>query len=92
MNGGMVHSQGPSVTTTLGMSIEAPKSQKHDDEGQLRKNTNNNSNGNYVGDSHKQEANTRWDHEEVTKMRWGVSYLTTTPIINQCVFLAKLLF
>jgi plant G-box-binding factor len=50
---------GPSVTTTLGMSIEAPKSQKHDDEGQLRKNTNNNSNGNYVGDSHKQEANTR---------------------------------
>ncbi|GJN24885.1 hypothetical protein PR202_gb12656 [Eleusine coracana subsp. coracana] len=57
--GGMVHSQGLSVTTTLGMSIEAPKPQQHDNEGQLRKNTNNNSNGNYVGGSHKQEANTR---------------------------------
>ncbi|XP_062189876.1 DNA-binding protein EMBP-1-like isoform X1 [Phragmites australis] len=49
----------PSVTTTLGMSIEAPKAQQHDDEGQLHKNTSNNSNGNYVGGSHKQEVNTR---------------------------------
>ncbi|XP_062187097.1 DNA-binding protein EMBP-1-like isoform X2 [Phragmites australis] len=56
--GGVVHSQVPSVTTTLGMSIEAPKAQQHDDEGQLHKNTNNNSNGNYIGGSHKQEANT----------------------------------
>ncbi|KAL6839029.1 hypothetical protein ACP4OV_031083 [Aristida adscensionis] len=58
--GGMTHSQGPSVTTTLGMSIdvEAPKAQQHD-EGQLRKSTNNNSNGNYIGGSHKQEANSR---------------------------------
>uniref|UniRef100_A0A0A9E3B4 MEmBP-1a n=1 Tax=Arundo donax TaxID=35708 RepID=A0A0A9E3B4_ARUDO len=56
--GGMVHSQVPSVTTTLGMSIEAPTAQQHDDKGQLHKNTNNNSNGNYVGGSHKQEANT----------------------------------
>lgn len=52
-------SQGPTVTTTLGMSIEAPKAQQHDDKGQLRKNTNNNVNGNYVGGSHKPEANSR---------------------------------
>lgn len=52
----MVHSQEPIVTTTLGMSIEAPKPQQHDDEGQLRKNTNNNSNGTYVGGNQKQEA------------------------------------
>ncbi|CAN6171384.1 unnamed protein product [Urochloa humidicola] len=57
--GGMAHSQGPSVTTTLGMSIDPPKVQHHDDEGQLHKNTSNNSNGNYAGGSHKSEANTR---------------------------------
>lgn len=53
----MTHSQEPSVT--LGMSIEPPKVQHHDDEGQLHKNTSNNSNGNYTGGSHKLEANTR---------------------------------
>jgi plant G-box-binding factor len=57
--GGVAHSQGPSVTTTLGMSIDPPKVQHHDDEGQLHKNTSNNSNGNYAGTSHKPEANTR---------------------------------
>jgi hypothetical protein len=57
--GGMAHSQGPSVTTTLGMSIDPPKVQHHDDEGQLHKKSSNNSNGNYAGGSHKPEANTR---------------------------------
>lgn len=56
--GGMAHSQGPSVTTTLGMSIEPPKVHL-DDEGQLHKKTSNNSNGNHAGGSHKPEANTR---------------------------------
>uniref|UniRef100_A0A0E0Q5J7 BZIP domain-containing protein n=1 Tax=Oryza rufipogon TaxID=4529 RepID=A0A0E0Q5J7_ORYRU len=51
--------KGPTVTTTLGMSIDSSKTQHHDDEGQLHKNTNNNSNGNYVGGSHKPEANSR---------------------------------
>lgn len=47
----------PSVTTTLGMSIEPPKAQQHhDDEGQLHKKSSNNSNGK---GSHKPEANTR---------------------------------
>ncbi|KAG0542145.1 hypothetical protein BDA96_02G077900 [Sorghum bicolor] len=50
---------GPSVTTTLGMSIDPPKVQHHDDEGQLHKKSSNNSNGNYAGVSHKPEANTR---------------------------------
>ncbi|ONM20672.1 G-box-binding factor 1 [Zea mays] len=55
--GGMAHSQVPSVTTTLGMSIEPPKAQQHhDDEGQLHKKSSNNSNGK---GSHKPEANTR---------------------------------
>nr|CAB3452350.1 unnamed protein product [Digitaria exilis] len=57
--GGTAHSQAPSVTTTLGMSIEPPKVQHHDDEGQLHKNSSNNSNGNYTGGGHKPEANTR---------------------------------
>ncbi|CAM0905694.1 unnamed protein product [Alopecurus aequalis] len=47
------------VTTTLGMSIEAPKAQQHDDEGKLHKKANNNSNGKYVGGSRKPEANSR---------------------------------
>ncbi|KAG8081186.1 hypothetical protein GUJ93_ZPchr0007g3960 [Zizania palustris] len=52
--------QGPTVTTTLGMSINSSKTQHHDDsEGQLHKNTNNNTNGNYVGSSKKREANSR---------------------------------
>ncbi|ONM52397.1 EM binding protein 1-like protein [Zea mays] len=53
----------PSVTTTLGMSIEPPKlqlqlQQHHDEEGQLHKKSSNNSNGNCAGGSHKPEANT----------------------------------
>uniref|UniRef100_A0ACD5UM21 Uncharacterized protein n=1 Tax=Avena sativa TaxID=4498 RepID=A0ACD5UM21_AVESA len=57
--GEMIHSQEPTVTTTLGMSIEAPKAQQHDDEGKLHKKANNNSNGKYAGGSHKPEANPR---------------------------------
>uniref|UniRef100_A0ACD5UYA9 Uncharacterized protein n=1 Tax=Avena sativa TaxID=4498 RepID=A0ACD5UYA9_AVESA len=52
-------SQEPTVTTTLGMSIEAPKAQQHDDEGKLHKKANNNSNGKCVGGSRKPEANPR---------------------------------
>ena len=56
----MIQSQEPTtVTTTLGMSIEAPKAQQHDDEGKLHKKVNNNSNGKYVGGSRKPEANPR---------------------------------
>ncbi|KQK20382.1 DNA-binding protein EMBP-1 isoform X2 [Brachypodium distachyon] len=47
------------VTTTLGMSIEAPKVKQHEDEGKLHKKSNNNSNGKYVGGSRKPEANSR---------------------------------
>ncbi|KAK1681347.1 hypothetical protein QYE76_042195 [Lolium multiflorum] len=47
------------VTTTLGMSIEAPKAHQHDDECKLHKKANNNSNGKYVGGSRKPEANPR---------------------------------
>uniref|UniRef100_A0A453BH27 BZIP domain-containing protein n=1 Tax=Aegilops tauschii subsp. strangulata TaxID=200361 RepID=A0A453BH27_AEGTS len=60
LNGEMIQSQEPAaVTTTLGMSIAAPKVQHHDDEGKLHKKANNNSNGKYVGGSHKLEANPR---------------------------------
>ena len=70
---GLVHSQEPSVTKILGMSIKAPKRQQHDDEGLLRKNTNNNSNGNCVGGSHKLETNTTW--EIMGKwQRWDISW------------------
>ncbi|KAM0886674.1 hypothetical protein ACQ4PT_029542 [Festuca glaucescens] len=54
------------LTTTLGMSIEAPKAHQHDDEGKLHKKANNNSNGKYVGGSRKPEANPR---------RSGVNFL-----------------
>lgn len=47
------------VTTTLGMSIEAPNAHLHNDEGKLHKKANNNSNGKYVGGSRKPEANPR---------------------------------
>ncbi|ONM52403.1 EM binding protein 1-like protein [Zea mays] len=61
--GGVADAQVPSVTTTLGMSIEPPKlqlqlQQHHDEEGQLHKKSSNNSNGNCAGGSHKPEANT----------------------------------
>lgn len=60
LNGEMIQSQEPAaVTTTLGMSIAAPKVQQHDDEGKLHKKANNNSNGKYVGGSRKLEANPR---------------------------------
>ncbi|KAG8100318.1 hypothetical protein GUJ93_ZPchr0013g36391 [Zizania palustris] len=61
--GGKGEYQGPTVTTILGMSIDSSNTQRHDDggdEGQLHKNTNNNSNGTYVGSSsNKLEANSR---------------------------------
>ncbi|KAL5197471.1 hypothetical protein ABZP36_000983 [Zizania latifolia] len=57
--GGKDQYQGPTVTTTLGMSIDSSKTERRDDESQLHKNTNNNSNGNYVGSSNKPEANSR---------------------------------
>jgi plant G-box-binding factor len=60
VKGEMIQSQEPTtVTTTLGMSIEAPKAHQHDDECKLHKKANNNSNGKYVGGSRKPEANPR---------------------------------
>jgi plant G-box-binding factor len=60
VKGAMTQTQEPTtVTTTLGMSIEAPKAQQHDDEGKLYKKANNNSNGKYIGGSRKPEANPR---------------------------------
>ncbi|KAM3366081.1 hypothetical protein ACQJBY_015552 [Aegilops geniculata] len=58
-NAQLMSQEPAAVTTTLGMSIAAPKVQQHDDEGKLHKKANNNSNGKYVGGSHKLEANPR---------------------------------
>ncbi|KAM3385526.1 hypothetical protein ACQJBY_009389 [Aegilops geniculata] len=58
-NAQLMSQEPAAVTTTLGMSIAAPKVQHHDDEGKLHKKANNNSNGKYVGGSHKLEANPR---------------------------------